>query len=131
MNLPRLAVRRPVLTGMVFFAILIFGVYSFRLLPLDLLPSIEPPILTILTLYPGAGSEDVEQKITKYVEKTVATVPNVKEINSISTDNISVVTLQFDWGTDLNEAANDARSALELVKLSFPPDVDMPRIFKF
>ncbi|MBU2446640.1 MAG: efflux RND transporter permease subunit [Bacteroidetes bacterium] len=131
MNLPRLAVKRPVLTGMVFFAILIFGVYSFRLLPLDLLPSIEPPIITILTLYPGAGAEDVESKITKYVEKTVATVANVKEINSISTDNISVVTLQFDWGTDLNEAANDARSALELVKLAFPPGVDMPRIFKF
>ncbi|MBU2471927.1 MAG: efflux RND transporter permease subunit, partial [Bacteroidetes bacterium] len=131
MNLPRLAVRRPVLTGMVFFVILIFGIYSFRLLPLDLLPSIEPPIVTILTLYPGAGAEDVESKITKYVEKTVATVANVKEINSISTDNISVVTLQFDWGTDLNEAANDARSALELVKLSFPPGVDMPRIFKF
>lgn len=131
MNLPRLAVKRPVLTGMVFFAILIFGIYSFRLLPLDLLPSIEPPIVTILTLYPGAGAEDVESKITKYVEKTVATVANVKEINSISTDNISVVTLQFDWGTDLNEAANDARSALELVKLAFPPGVDMPRIFKF
>lgn len=131
MKLPELGVKRPVLTAMFFIATLVFGLYSLRLIPIDLLPKIEAPVLTVLTTYPGSSADDIEVKVTRIIEKSLASVPNLKKITSISKENISVVTLEFDWGTDLDEAANDCRSALEFAKVQFPDGVENPKIFKF
>jgi HAE1 family hydrophobic/amphiphilic exporter-1 len=131
MKLPELGVKRPVFTAMVFIATLVFGLYSIRLIPIDLLPKIEAPVLTVLTTYPGSSADDIEVKVTRIIEKSLASVPNLKKITSISKENISVVTLEFDWGTNLDEAANDCRSALEFAKVQLPDGVDNPKIFKF
>lgn len=131
MKLPELGVKRPVLTIMFFTAILVFGLYSLRLLPIDFLPKIEAPVLTVLTTYPGSSADDIEVKVTRIIEKSLSSVPNLKKITSISKENISVVTLEFDWGTDLDEAANDCRSSLEFAKVQLPQGVDNPKIFKF
>lgn len=131
MKLPELGVKRPVLTAMFFIATLVFGLYSLRLIPIDLLPKIEAPVLTVLTTYPGSSADDIEVKVTRIIEKSLASVPNLKKITSISRENISVVTLEFDWGTDLDEAANDCRSSLEFAKVQLPDGVESPKIFKF
>lgn len=131
MKLPELGVKRPVLTAMFFIATLVFGLYSLRLIPIDLLPKIEAPVLTVLTTYPGSSADDIEIKVTRIIEKSLASVPNLKKITSISKENISIVTLEFDWGTDLDEAANDCRAALEFAKIQFPEGVETPKIFKF
>lgn len=131
MKLPEIGVKRPVLTAMFFIATLVFGLYSLRLIPIDLLPKIEAPVLTVLTTYPGSSADDIEIKVTRIIEKSLASVPNLKKITSISRENISVVTLEFDWGTDLDEAANDCRSSLEFAKVQLPDGVESPKIFKF
>lgn len=131
MKLPEIGVKRPVFTTMIFIATLVFGLYSIRLIPIDLLPKIEAPILTVLTTYPGSSADDIEVKVTRIIEKSLASVPNLKKITSISKENISVVTLEFDWGTDLDEAANDCRSSLEFAKVQLPDGVESPKIFKF
>jgi len=131
MKLPELGVKRPVLTVMVFIATLVFGLYAIRLMPIDFLPKIEAPILTVLTTYPGSSADDIEIKVTRIIEKSLASVPNLKKITSVSKENISIVTLEFDWGTDLDEAANDCRSALEFAKVQLPEGVDNSKIFKF
>lgn len=131
MKLPEIGVKRPILTLMFFIATLVFGLYSVRLIPIDLLPKIEAPVLTVLTTYPGSSADDIEVKVTRIIEKSLASVPNLKKITSISKENISIVTLEFDWGTDLDESANDCRSALEFAKVQLPDGVENPKIFKF
>ncbi|MGB9663849.1 MAG: efflux RND transporter permease subunit [Ignavibacteria bacterium] len=131
MKLPEIGVKRPVLTTMIFIATLVFGLYSLRLIPIDLLPKIEAPVLTVLTTYPGSSADDIEIKVTRIIEKSLASVPNLKKITSISKENISIVSLEFDWGTDLDEAANDCRSSLEFAKVQLPDGVENPKIFKF
>ncbi len=131
MKLPELGVKRPVLTAMVFLATVVFGLYSLNLLPIDLLPKIEAPVLTVLTVYPGSSADDIEIKVTRIIEKSLASVPNLKKITSVSKENISVITLEFDWGTNLDESANDCRSALEFAKVQLPDGVESPKIFKF
>ena len=131
MKLPEIGVKRPILTLMVFIATLVFGLYAIRLIPIDFLPKIEAPVLTVLTTYPGSSADDIEIKVTRIIEKSLASVPNLKKITSVSKENISIVTLEFDWGTDLDEAANDCRASLEFAKVQLPEGVETPKIFKF
>lgn len=131
MNLPELSVRRPITTIMLFVAIIIIGFVSFERLPIDLFPEIEPPVISVLTQYPGASAQDVELNVSKKIESGLSSVTNLKKIRSTSIDNISVVTLEFEYGSNLDEASNDIRSALEFTKRNLPDDVEDPVIFKF
>lgn len=131
MNLPDVSVRRPVTTIMLFMGIIIIGYVSFSRLPIDLFPEIEPPIISVLTQYPGASAQDVELNVSKKIESSLSSVTNLKKIRSVSVDNISVVTLEFEYGSNLDEASNDIRSALEFSKRSLPDDAEDPTIFKF
>lgn len=131
MNLPELSVRRPITTIMLFMAIMIIGFVSFERLPIDLFPEIEPPVISVLTQYPGASAQDVELNVTKKLESGLSSVTNLKKISSTSIDNISVVSLEFEYGTNLDEASNDIRSALEFTKRNLPDDAEDPVIFKF
>lgn len=125
------AVKKPVTTLMVFIAIIVVGIYSFTRLPIDLFPEIEKPAIMVYTGYSGANAADIETNISEPIENTLNTVSNLKEVYSTSRDNASVVTLEFEYGTDLDGAANDVRDALGMVTRYLPDGADDPIIFKF
>ncbi|NOY76338.1 MAG: efflux RND transporter permease subunit [Calditrichaeota bacterium] len=131
MKLPELGVKRPVTSIVVFVAILVVGIYSLANLALDLMPDISFPSMSIVTTYPGASAEDVESRVTKVIENSVATVPNIDEVSSVSKENVSAITLKFNWGTNLAEAANDVRDNLDMITPYLPDDANKPMIFKF
>lgn len=116
---------------MVFAAVIVMGVYSLLNIPIDLFPEMDPPYISVMTTYPGANASDVETNVTRPLEDAFNTVDNLKEITSVSSDNFSVVSLEFDWNADLNEASNDVRDAIDMVFNSLPDDVSRPSIFKF
>ncbi|MDH4158468.1 MAG: efflux RND transporter permease subunit, partial [candidate division Zixibacteria bacterium] len=131
MNITRIAVNRPVATTMVFLIIIVMGIMGFRFLPVDLLPPIEYPMLTISTGYANVGPEEIETIITDKVENAIASVPNIEEVRSVSQEGRSRVTLEFTQGTDIDAAANDVRAALDRIRNDFPPEVEPPRLWKF
>jgi len=130
MRLPKTTVNRPVTTAMVFIAILLIGLFAWRSLPRDLLPDIEIPSLTVVTIYPGASAEDVEKQVTNRLETALSGTENLKLLSSMSRENVSFISLQFDWGTDVTEAANSARDLMELVKSDLPENASSPYIMK-
>ena len=130
MSIYKSAVNKPVTTLMIFVAVLVFGGYSLTNLPIDLYPEIEFPTITVITSYRGASAADVETNLTKPVESALNAVDKLKDISSVSEDNLSVVSLEFEYGTDLSEAANDIRDGLSVVDNALPEDADNPMIFK-
>src|SRR6056297_2892002 len=120
MQLPKISVNRPVTTLMVFLAVLLFGVVAIFKLPLDIMPKMELPTLTVITAYPGASAKEIEKQVSKPLEEQLAGAENLKELTSTSKENVSFVKLQFDWGMDLTEAANNARDLIELAKSELP-----------
>lgn len=130
MKLPKLAVKRPITILMLFLAILLFGMVSRLMLPVDVLPDIELPMLTVLTVYPGASANEVEQQITKELEEILAGVPELKSIKSSSKENVSIISLEFNWNANLDQAANDVRDKIELKKQKLPDDARNPMITK-
>ena len=131
MSIYKSAVKKPITTLMVFVAIMVFGVYSLSKLPVDLYPEVELPAITVMTIYRGANAGEIETNVTKPIENTLNTLDNIKEVTSVSRDNISVVTLEFEWESNLDEAANDIRNSLEFIKAVLPEEADDPIIYKF
>jgi HAE1 family hydrophobic/amphiphilic exporter-1 len=134
MNLPEFGVRRPTTNLMIFTAILVIALYSVTRLGIDMFPEIEPPSLTVVSVYPGSSPEDVEAKVTEPLENQLATTPGIEKITSSSSEGASVIRLKFKWGTNIDEAANDIRDRLELAKRflpDIPDEMDNPFIFKF
>lgn len=130
MKLPEISVKRPVATAMVFLAILVFGLVSFKMLPLDVMPELEMPSLTVITVYPGASAEEVEEQVSDVLEATLATAADLKEITSTSKENVSFVQLSYKWGTDVTEAANNARDIIEGISAHLPDAARKPIIYK-
>ncbi|MCM8785190.1 MAG: efflux RND transporter permease subunit [Candidatus Omnitrophica bacterium] len=134
MTLPEISVRRPYTILMIFLAILLISLITIPKIPIDLMPNIEPPVITVIVPYPGASASDVENDITKYLEDQLTTVEDIDEINSISKDNISIVSCKFKWGKNLDSATNDIRDKVDLAKTEIyqhAPDAEEPLIFKF
>lgn len=131
MALTDTSVRRPVATTMVFLIIITLGVMGFRYLPVDLLPPIEYPQLTVATNYDNVGPEEMENIITERIENALAGVPGVERMRSNSDEGGSRVTLEFAQGVNIDAAANDVRAALDRVRGSLPEEADAPRIWKF
>ncbi len=134
MNLPEFGVKRPITNLMIFLAIIILALYSLSRLGIDMMPEIEPPSITVISTYPGAGSEDVEINVTEELENQLGTTPGLEKITSFSSEGSSVITLKFIWGTNLDEASNDVRDRIELAKRflpDIPNEMDNPFIFKF
>jgi len=130
-KLPEFSVKQPVATLMLFLAVIILGALSLTKLSIDMLPDIEPPVVSILTTWPGASASDVETEVTKHIEDQVNMVNNLDTLTSKSLDNLSLVSCKFEWGTDLEEATNDIRDKLELAKKKLPGDAEDPMVFKF
>jgi len=130
MSLYSTAVKKPVSTIMIFIGVVIFGIYSYMQLPVDFFPKIDPPIISVLTFYSGANASDVEQNITRKLEDGFGSLTNLKKISSKSKDNISVITLEFKWGANLDEATNEVRNAIGLAERNLPDEVETPTLFK-
>ncbi len=131
MRLPEFGVKQPVTNLMIFLVVLVWGAVSLSKLPIDSMPEIEPPNISVITVYEGAPAEDVESKVTEVIENNLATVSNLDKLTSRSLEGISVVTCRFNWGTNLDEASNDIRDKLEFAKRSLPEEIDTPIVFKF
>lgn len=131
MKLPQFSVHHPIFTVMVFLIVIILGFVSFTRLPIDLMPDITFPTLSLSTSYGNASPEEIEELITRPVEEAMAAVPGVEEISSTSSEGRSMVRVSFDWGTDLEEASNDIRDRLDRILPSLPEDIDRPRLRKF
>ncbi|MCF7928351.1 MAG: efflux RND transporter permease subunit [Spirochaetales bacterium] len=131
MSITKTVVKRPT-TIFIIFAILIgLGVYSGSDLAIDLYPEIEPPVLLVFTDYAGAGPEEVEKSITRPLEGVLSNVSNIEDINSTSSEGSSQVTVEFAYGTNMAEAANEIRDKLEYIKPYLPQEAESPMIFKF
>ncbi|MCB1182845.1 efflux RND transporter permease subunit [bacterium] len=131
MRITSLAVDRPIATAMVFLIIIVVGIMGFRFLPVDLLPPVEFPQLTVRTNYPNVGPEEIERIVTDRIENALAGVPNVEEMRSRSLEGESRVTLEFTQGTNVDEASNDVRAAIDRIRDDLPPEVESPRLWKF
>ena len=130
MSLYESSVRKPVMTSIIFIAVVILGLFSFKKLPIDLLPKIETNTIMVMTTYNGASASDVETNVTKPLEGSLNTVSNLKNIKSTSKENRSIITMEFDYGLDLNVVTNDIRNKLDLVKSFMPEGAGNPIIFK-
>ncbi|PSQ68252.1 MAG: AcrB/AcrD/AcrF family protein, partial [Bacteroidetes bacterium QH_1_61_8] len=118
------SIRRPVATAMTFLVVLVVGAVSFYYLPVDLLPEIEYPRVTVATNYPNVGPEEIEQIITDPVANAVSSVPNVERMTSSSEEGESRVRLEFAQGPDLNAASNDVRAALDRIRDDLPVEAE-------
>jgi hydrophobe/amphiphile efflux-1 (HAE1) family protein len=108
----------------------LFGIVSLKMLPTDVLPNIELPTITVITVYPGASANEVEEQVTKKLEQTLSGSENLKKITSKSKENVSFITLQYQWNSDLNEASANARDLIELAKNKLPDGAKNPTILK-
>lgn len=131
MKLPELGVQKPVTTLMVFLAVFVLGSVMLTQLPVDLMPEIEQPTVTVVTTWEGASAEDVESKVTKVVERALGSVNGLEEMTSATIEGVSSVTCEFAWGSNLDEASNDIRSNLERIRKTLPDDADPPVLRKF
>jgi len=130
MTISEFSVKRPVSILMFALILMVMGLWSLSTMKLDLLPDIEMPVLTVITSYPGASSEEIERTVSEPLEKGVGTVTNLKSVSSISRENVSLLTIEFESGTDINVGAQDVRDALDLVVSNLQDEVNRPIIVK-
>jgi hydrophobic/amphiphilic exporter-1 (mainly G- bacteria), HAE1 family len=131
MSIPRLAINRPIMMAMISSIVVLLGVISLTRLPVDLLPDIQQPTITVRVSYPGVGPLEVEELLTRPLEQALSATAGLEQINSTSSEGNANLRLNFGWGTDLNEAMNDMRTRIDRVRGRLPEDADPPTIFKF
>lgn len=131
MSIYRTAVDHPVTTGLIFTAFAILGIFALTRLPVDNFPDIESNTIMVMSSYPGASAEDVENNLTRLLENSLNGVPKLKNLTSNSRENIAVLTLEFEYGTDIDEATNDVRDKLDMVSQTLPDGASLPFLFKF
>lgn len=131
MSIYKSAIDNPVTTILVYVAVVIIGVFAFLQLPVDRFPQMDPPYITVMTTYPGANASEVEANVTKLVENSLNSVDHLKRLTSNSRDNYSTVLLEMEWGADMDEAMNDIRSYVDMLKDNLPTGCTNPYIFKF
>ena len=130
MSIYKSAIQKPVTTALIFVAVIVIGIYSFLKLPIDQFPEMDPPYITVMTTYPGASASEMETNVTKIMENALTSVDHLKHITSQSKDNISVVTLELEWGSNMDEAVNDVRSFVDMAANNLPDNCAKPVIFK-
>ncbi len=131
MSIYSTAVKRPITTLVVFIAIIVMGAFSLRNMPVDLYPEIDFPVISVFTIYPGASAADIETNVTRPIEDNLSIVTNLKNISSQSRDDISAITLEFEYETNLDEASNEIRDAIGRILRFLPEGIEQPTVFKF
>ena len=131
MSIYRKAVNNPVTTALVFIAMAIFGIFSLIKISLDRFPKFDANVVMVMSSYPGASAEDIETNLTKVLENSLNGVSDLKNLTSTSKENISLITLEFVEGVDIDVATNDVRDKLDMVNSVLPDGVTLPIIFKF
>ena len=131
MSLYRTAVRKPVTTVLIFVAFIVFGIYSLINTSIAQLPDFDANVVMVMSSYPGASASDVENNLTKLLENSLNGVENLKDMTSRSRENISIVILQFEYGTDIDVASNDVRDKLDMVSMALPDGASQPYLMKF
>ena len=131
MSLYEGAVKKPIMTSLCFLAVVIFGLFSLSKLPIDLYPDIDTNTIMVMTAYPGASASDIENNVTRPLENVLNSVSDLKHITSRSSENMSLITLEFEFGNDIDVLTNDVRDKLDMVSSELPDDVENPIIFKF
>jgi HAE1 family hydrophobic/amphiphilic exporter-1 len=131
MSIPRTAIQRPVTMFMLSGVIILLGILSLFRLPVDLMPDVSYPSLTVRVGYPGVGPLEIEELVTRPIEQAMSAVAGLERLESTSSEGSSRVTLNFAWGTDLNEAADDVRNRLDRVRGRLPLEAEAPIMFKF
>ena len=130
MSIPGTSTRRPVAVAMLVLAVVLLGVISWTRLPIDLLPDVSFPRLVIYTSYPNVAPAEVERLITERIERAVVQVPGVEKVTSLSQDGVSLVTMRFAWGTDMDFAALNTRERLDDIRDAFPETAERPTILR-
>ncbi|MBQ6709776.1 MAG: efflux RND transporter permease subunit [Bacteroidales bacterium] len=131
MSIYRKAVNNPVTTSLIFIALAIFGVFSLINISLDRFPKFDANVVMVMSSYPGASAEDIETNLTKVLENSLNGVSDLKNLSSTSKENISLITLEFIEGVDIDVATNDVRDKLDMVNSVLPDGASLPVIFKF
>src|SRR5688572_25110439 len=131
MSIPRFAIQRPVMMSMISAIIILLGGISLTRLPVDLLPDISQPTISVGVSYSGVGPLEMEELVTRPLEQQLSAVSGLQQMNSTSSEGNSRVTLNFRWGHDLNEAMDDIRTRIDRVRGRLPEDATPPTIQKF
>lgn len=131
MSLASASVRRPITTVMFFLIVILLGGIAFSRLPVDLMPELTYPTLTVRTDYPNVGPQEVEDLVTRPIEEAVAAIAGVETITSNSAEGQSTVRIEFTWGTDLDEAADEVRTRVDRIRNQLPEEAETPRVYKF
>ena len=126
MNLSRICVEHPVLAVMLNLVFIFLGIVSFSLLTMDLLPQVDIPVVTVQTLWAGANPEEIESQVTREIEDAVATINGIESIESRSLGSLSIVTIRFEFGTDVNFAHIDVKDKVDAIIAQLPDDADPP-----
>jgi HAE1 family hydrophobic/amphiphilic exporter-1 len=131
MFLAQLSVRRSVLVTMLLLLFVVIGVFSYVRLPIDLMPKIDFPYVSLVTVYPGAGPEEIETLVSKPIEDAVSATSGLKNIWSYSQEGVSVVLIEFTLETKVDFAAMDVKEKVDAIRSQLPQDVEAPTISKF
>ncbi len=131
MSLYRTSVNHPVTVSLIFITVMILGIFALSKLSINLFPDMGSNAIIVMTSYSGASAEDVETNITKTLENTLNGVSDLKHLSSSSKENVCVITLQFEYGIDIDEATNNVRDKLDMVRQYLPDGAGNPTIFKF
>jgi HAE1 family hydrophobic/amphiphilic exporter-1 len=131
MSLYSSSVKNPVTTFMVFIGVIVLGLFSLYHLAVDLMPDMDIPTVSVITFYPGASAEDIEVNVTKPLENQLNALQNLKRVTSQSKDNISFISVEFEYGTNMDEASNNIRDAISLAEKALPDGCEKPSLFKF
>src|SRR3989304_5653031 len=131
MFLSNLSIKRPVFASVMMLALVTLGLFSFRRLPIDMMPDVEIPVLAIMTEFPGASPETVEREVTKRIEEAVNPVSGVKHVISVSREGLSSVIVEFNLEGKINDVAQEARAKINAIRRELPEGMKDPVIQKF
>ena len=131
MSIPRIAIERPVTMFMISMVIILLGGISLTRLPVDLMPDTQVPTITVRVNYTGVGPLEMEELVTRPIEQAVSAVAGLERVDATSSEGNANLRLNFAWGTDLSEAADEVRTRLDRVRGRLPEDADPPTVFKF
>ena len=131
MSLYRTSVNKPVTVALIFVTVAILGIFSLTKLSTNLFPDMGENTIIVVTSYSGASAADIETNVSKPLENALNSVSNLKHLSSTSKENISIISLEFEYGIDINEATNDVRDKLDMVTQALPDGISIPTIFKF